>query len=174
MAEDGGHDVSFEIQLIGGGKHGPAPSGPKPLFGKASEGKHEIFEQRIANVEEMDIEMKGLARAERTPIQVRRPEDEGARPVREPAGALAAGGAWFKHERVRTTRTTQAEAGAWTRGLAYEVSKESAEGTAQDVSRFVMWKVQGPRSLEVKAQPVELERQHCKPGNLRSARNTTV
>src|SRR5262249_47370335 len=97
-------DRVIEIELCDGFQGRAAAPGTKPLVREQGQSRAEMLEDGLAEVEHVRVEGEGFTPRDRQPVEMRDPQDEGARPVGQAARSWTQGGAGLEEARVYSLR----------------------------------------------------------------------
>lgn len=128
-------------------------------MGQLREGEREVGDCRGGvRVEEVQVEMEGLARSESLAIKVSGAEDEWAGMVGKTTGAGRTCSR-FEEAGVRAGGAVLAGGGSWAIGQAGDAAEDGAECAAQNVGRFAFVEMNGFPGDKGKAQGREAKEQ---------------
>ena len=130
----------------------------KAFAGELREGEDEIGDGVGAEIEEVEVEVEGLAGSECLTVEVGGAEDKRARPIGETAGSGTSGGG-FKHPGVGTLGAHFASGRRLALREASDMAEDSAECAAQNVGRFAFGEVDGVAREEGEPQGMQLDEQ---------------
>lgn len=149
------------VERGNGGEFDFTAARTQAVAGELGKGEDEIRDGGGVCVEEVEVEMEGLARGESLAVEVDGAEDEGAWVIGKAAGA---GGSGRRSGRFEKTRVGAGGAVfAALRALAVretgDAAEDGAEGAAQDVGRFTFGKVNGFAGDEAEAERFKAKQQ---------------
>ena len=129
------------------------------MAGELGKGEDEIRDGGGVCVEEVEVEMEGLAGGEGLAVEMDGAEDEGARVVGETTGPWGGSGR-FKEAGVGAGDALGATLRAWAVWEAGDAAKDAAECAPEDVGRFAFREMNGFAGEEREAEGLEAEEQH--------------
>ena len=94
-----------------------------------------------------------------TELKVRCAEHKGPRPVRQPAGTLAARRLRFEHARIRAVGANVARLCVVAARDADQLAENAAERPTDDIAGLIRREIERARRAEMEAKSVEFERQ---------------
>ncbi len=133
-------------------------SRPQPVPRKLGERQHQKTNRRTVQIEQMQIETKGSARANLPAIQVSSTKHERSRPVRQSAGPRPHRRR-LKHSRIRAVPSPFANPRASALRHASNSAKNCPERAPQNVRRFPRWEIHRLARHKRKPQGVQAEKQ---------------
>ena len=142
------------------GEFDTAALGAEAVAGKLGEGEDEVGDGGGVGVEEVQVEVEGLAGREGLGVEVEGAKDKGAGVVGEAAGASVSSGGGFEEASVGASEVVGAGVGVGAIGWAGDAAEDGAERAAENVGGFAGREVDWLAGEEGEAEGFEVEEQN--------------